>query len=268
MSKSDKIFDIIKDTALYVVMMGHSTRNNFLCHIQGCGNKRWYFPDNYYTRHTLAKQLKEFTDEETHMIGTCKMNIIDSANKENVQQAVRIIAKNNTRNDWILVRAYDGLEKVIPVTGKRSREKNKKHNEINKKTVAPNCGYILWKDRKVVVFYTNDLSGTPTNDFLHIAKETDSEELIRCVGGLVDIKRWDDECRNVRRMFSCLVCITVYNKLMNGVDCKDQRIETMVCSRKEHKMSTLMYTHVLDFSLSNAYALYLFLYGNNKIYWS
>ena len=45
---------------------------------------------------------------------------------------------------------------------------------------------------------------------------------------------------------------------MNGVDCKDQRIETMVCSRKEYKMSTLMYTHVLDFSLSNAYALYLF----------
>jgi len=45
---------------------------------------------------------------------------------------------------------------------------------------------------------------------------------------------------------------------MNGVDCKDQRIETMVCSRKEHKMSALMYTHVLDFSLSNAYALYLF----------
>ena len=45
---------------------------------------------------------------------------------------------------------------------------------------------------------------------------------------------------------------------MNGVDCKDQRIETIVCSRKEDKMSMLMYTHVLDFGLSNAYALYLF----------
>ena len=45
---------------------------------------------------------------------------------------------------------------------------------------------------------------------------------------------------------------------MNGVDCVDQRIETMVCSRKENKMSTLMYTHVLDLTLSNAYALYLF----------
>ena len=27
------------------------------------------------------------------MIGTCKMNIIDSANKDNVREAVRIIAK-------------------------------------------------------------------------------------------------------------------------------------------------------------------------------
>ena len=39
-----------------------------------------------------------------------------------------------------------------------------------KKTVAPNCGYIVWKDRNVVVFYTNDLNGTPSKDFLHSAK--------------------------------------------------------------------------------------------------
>ena len=32
----------------------------------------------------------------------------------------------------------------------------------------------------------------------------------------------------------------------------------MVCSRREHEISTLMYTHVLDFILSNAYAFYLF----------
>jgi len=31
------------------------------------------------------------------------------------------------------------------------------------------------------------LSDTPTKDFLHIAKETDSEEAIRCVGGLADV---------------------------------------------------------------------------------
>ena len=57
MSKSDKKIDTTKATALYVAMMGHPTRKKSLSHIQGCGNKSWYFTDNYYTRHTLEKQL-------------------------------------------------------------------------------------------------------------------------------------------------------------------------------------------------------------------
>ena len=93
MSKSVKHFDTTKATALYVAMMGHPTRKKSLSQIPGCGEKRWYFTDTYYTRHTLAKKLKDFTDGEAHMIGTCKMNIIDSANKDNVREAVRIIAK-------------------------------------------------------------------------------------------------------------------------------------------------------------------------------
>ena len=93
MSKSVKNFDTTKATALYVAMMGHPKRKKPLTHIKGCGEKRWYFTDNYYTRHTLAKNLKDFTDGEAHTIGTCKLNIIDSANKDNVREAVRIIAK-------------------------------------------------------------------------------------------------------------------------------------------------------------------------------
>ena len=31
------------------------------------------------------------------------------------------------------------------------------------------------------------MTDTPTKDFLHIAKETDSKEAIRCVGGLADV---------------------------------------------------------------------------------
>jgi hypothetical protein len=27
--------------------------------------------------------------------------------------------------------------------------------------VAPNCGYIIYKDRKDIIFYTNDLASTP-----------------------------------------------------------------------------------------------------------
>ena len=51
------------------------------------------------------------------MIGTYKMNIIDSANKDDVREVVRIISKENIRNNWIVVRAYDAGEKLPAFTG-------------------------------------------------------------------------------------------------------------------------------------------------------
>ena len=133
------------------------------------------------------------------MIGTCKMNIIGNANNENVREAVRIIAKHNIRNDWILIRAYDGPKKLVTFTGPGSKIKNKIQKEKNKKKVAPKCGYIVGKDMKVVVFYTNNLIDTPTKNFLHSTNESDSEEAIRCVDGLAYVERWDDDCRNTRK---------------------------------------------------------------------
>ena len=59
------------------------------------------------------------------MIGTCKMNINDSANNDNVREAVRIIANKNVRNDWIIVRAYDDTEKLPAFTGIGSQLKSK-----------------------------------------------------------------------------------------------------------------------------------------------
>ena len=41
-------------------------------------------------------------------------------------------------------------------TGAGSRKRNLNERENNCKTVSEKCGYILWKDRKVVVFNTND----------------------------------------------------------------------------------------------------------------
>ena len=55
-----------------------------------------------------------------------------------------------------------------------------------------NCGYNIRKDRKVVVLYTNDLIDTPTKDILHSKNESNSEEAIRCVGGLEYVERWDN----------------------------------------------------------------------------
>ena len=115
---------------------------------------------------------------------------------------------------------------------------------------------------------------TPTKNLLHSTNESDSEEAIRCIGELEYVERWDDVCRNIRKLFLCPVFIALYNIFMNGLDCVGQRIESLVCLRREHNLSTLMYTHVLDLSISNAYEFYLFLieitnfFSSKYIYWS
>ena len=72
------------------------------------------FTDSYYTTHTLGNHLKDFTDIEAHLIGTCKTSIMDSTNLLNVWTTVTKMAKNDVkRNSWILVRACDKPVKTI-----------------------------------------------------------------------------------------------------------------------------------------------------------
>ena len=63
--------------------------------------------------------------------------------------------------------------------------------------------------------------------FLHSTNESDSEEVIPCIGWLEYVKRWDDDCRNIRRLFLCPLFIALNNMFINALDCEDQRIETM-----------------------------------------
>ena len=71
------------------------------------------------------------------------------------------------RNSWILVRAYDKPVKTNH-KGAGSRKKNKLANKNVKKTVSEKSGYIIWKDRKVVIIYTNDLLKTPKKFFFTV----------------------------------------------------------------------------------------------------
>ena len=57
------------------------------------------------------------------------------------------------------------------ITGPVSLEKNRLANKNVKKTVSDKSGYIIWKDRKVVIIYTNDLLITPKKDVLYSSDE-------------------------------------------------------------------------------------------------
>lgn len=51
---------------------------------------------------------------------------------------------------------------------------------------------------------------------------------------------------------------------MNGVDIVDESTKVNVTSRKVSKISTLIYTYVLDLDMSNTYYIYLCCLKNNN----
>jgi hypothetical protein len=46
-----------------------------------------FFCDNYYTWHTLASSLYNFTDGEAHLIGTVKFTNVDVTNRYHLSKA-------------------------------------------------------------------------------------------------------------------------------------------------------------------------------------
>ena len=55
--EKNKSYDTRKTNALYVLMMAHATKKKAMTFIKEVGIKRWYFTENYYTRHTLELMI-------------------------------------------------------------------------------------------------------------------------------------------------------------------------------------------------------------------
>ena len=87
-----------------------------------------------YTRYTISRGLKKFTDGKCHLIGIIKLNIVDKYNLKNLKEAISTIAKDDIRGDWAAVRAYDPSELVLH-KGNRSQALNRE--DISNKKFYP-----------------------------------------------------------------------------------------------------------------------------------
>ena len=85
--------------------------------------------------------------------------------------------------------------------------------------VAENAGYIVWKDKKIVIFYTNDLASSPSVPIL----DGSEPEARSAVHGLAILSRWTGKEIFHRTLFSVPSPIVAYNMFMNSVDRMDQK---------------------------------------------
>ena len=104
----------------------------------------------------------------------------------------------------------------------------------------------------------------PKNYFLYSTDEKDIIDGGEYFGGFSPIERWEADDNLNQTVFLFPIPIVLYNMFMNEVDLMDQRMESNMIVRRETRVSTLLYTHLLDLSMNNAYAIYLWCLDNGR----
>lgn len=67
--------------------------------------------NNFYTRHTLARQLHILSDGECKFVGTVRLNNIDAVNKRAVREAVETL-KTAKNGEWRLCQTFNKVQKA------------------------------------------------------------------------------------------------------------------------------------------------------------
>jgi len=114
-------------------------------------------------RHTIANALNSFTDGESHIIGTVKFTNVDGTNHHHLSKAIEMM-KDAGRGTWVLVQAYNKHPEYDRICNQHSSQQRRLSNSALRvafvpplDSIAKKAGYIVFKDSKVVLFYTNDL---------------------------------------------------------------------------------------------------------------
>lgn len=165
--------------ALWILQMAQHTKAAW-----DPSGKRGTFCDDFYTRYTFASELKKITDGESQLCGTVKFTNVDGTNQPNLTQGISML-KDVPRGSWNLVCAHDKiLNSEVLRKAHASEHRRKPPGErtaflVPTELAVENAGYIVWKDTKIVIFYTNNLCHTPSRAFL----DMDDAEAIDCVHG-------------------------------------------------------------------------------------
>lgn len=225
--------------------------------------------------------------------GTHKKNLLEAVNKPGVMAALEELQSDGyKKGSWALVPAYDPVEVLVPAKGTKRNTKNPKmvpktyknkcllflrgddvkdEEELvtiiigkNRKEEvtcqkADRCGYIIYKDTKEVLFYTNDLATDVPNGeetFLIAKNGVATQEMIECVRGLCTLKRWTDASYAGRTKFQAPAIVVAYNMFMNAVDVMDQYREANITKRKDKRVSLGLFFFLMDLCVHNAFAIY------------
>ena len=94
------------------------------------------------------------------------------------------------------------------------------------KNVTKDAGYVVYKDLKIVVFYSNDLANMPPEWY---TLGNGNEDTIHCIHGVAPLHRWTGETILHCQIFQAPAVVIAYNYFMNAVNCMDQQLTSNPC---------------------------------------
>ncbi|GMF54271.1 unnamed protein product [Phytophthora fragariaefolia] len=113
---------------------------------------------------------------------------------------------------------------------------------------AEKAGYIEYKDRTVIIFYTNDLKATPSSRVF----PSTSPEALHCCHGTFPLQRWTEDRMMHRKLFMAPAVIAAYNLCINAIDRVDQLRSTNPIRRREKRLGMAMFTWMMDLAIINS----------------
>lgn len=117
--------------------------------------------------------------------------------------------------------------------------------------VPQNCGYIVWKDRSTVTFWSNDLNATS-----HVLFRAHKEASTPCVHKLVKIRRWLVYEAMDSTVIEVATNVLAYTLFKNGEDRFNCLSSSPFKKQKKLRVKVSIFTFLLYSSVQNALALY------------
>lgn len=213
-------------------------------------------------------------ESSTQQVESIEESTFEELPQSETNKRKRSTAKKTKQKKKTNIRGKSKKKRVYNNKALRFRRKDlegKKVHEIEigsgkSKEVVPcvratDCCYILFKDNKTCVFYTNDLAkDLPMMEdslhYLHSPGEIVNEEIFKCLNGMACVFRWSNDNHVKKTAISVPAPIVAYNYFMNAVDIMDQYRGSAPTKRREKRLSTAMMGFILDAAVHNAYAIY------------
>lgn len=157
------------------------------------------------------------------------------------------------RSPSILVHIWNWITSAfVDCDPMRLRRRLRGHLKYPVLLTAEKAGYIIFKDRAIVTFYSNDLTDTPQNRL----NDSKDPHTVGCVHGIAALPRWIWTESLNRTTLQVPALVLAYTLFMNGVDLVDQMLSSKPMTRKELRVTIRLFAFIIDCAIDNSFWLY------------